>query len=117
MNKVEAIPTTPPIPSFTSEDCTVLQNHTTILMSQAGLLKTICETLQRLLTASKQTSSPAVAEGEKAAEKPTAAAIPSSSSIPPPQSKMVEIVEDEDDEEDEDINIHDDEPSSSTKDG
>ena len=77
-NLVKALPTTPPTPtlSFTSKDRTMLQGHSTILKSQAGLLKTICETLEQLLTATQQTLVPTVAEGDKSTAA-DAAAIPS----------------------------------------
>ena len=80
INLVKAIPLTPPTPSssFTTEDRTMLQSHSTILTSQDGLLKTIAETLERLLTANKQTSGPAMAEGEKSIAV-DAAVIPSNS--------------------------------------
>ena len=99
-DKIKALPTSP---SFTSADRETLTKNQNILTSQASLLSTICSTLQQLLTASKQ--APAVAEGEKAADKP-------SSSVPP-----VIPIEEEEDEDAKEGDDHDDEPSSSRKDG
>ena len=111
-NFLKNLPTTPstPTPSFTTEDRKMLTDHSSILTSQAGLLKTICKTLAQLLTATQQTA--VVAEGEKS--KAATAEKPSSSNVPPP---IVNIEEVGDDEEDEDMEPHDEEPSSSHKDG
>ena len=110
-NLVKDLATTPPTPtpSFTTEDRKMLTDQSSILTSQARLLKTICETVAQLLTATQQTV--AVAEGEKS--KVVAVEEPSSSSVPPP---IVNVVEEGDDEEDEDMEPHDEEPSSSHKD-
>ena len=86
----------------------MLTDQSFILTSQDGLLKTICDTLEQLLTATSiqplQTSSLAVVEGEKSKDAAaTAAEKPSSSSVPPPR---VIIEEEADDEEYEDIEPH-----------
>jgi len=70
-NLVKDLPTMSPTPSssFTPEDRKMLTDHSSILTSQAGFMKSICDTLEQLLTASRvqplQTSSLAVAEGRK----------------------------------------------------